>query len=217
MMTSTAEAAANTSTNLNCCRSMKSMASSNSQDAWDEICVNPHQSQIDVGRQEGRAAGLEAGFNEGYSLGRTKGIEFGMELGFILGFLDSVQNRIQADSQENDTTRNERLQTRVDGLRKAIEGFPTTDTIFAATQTDNDAKDEDEVSKNDSEGMPVSDGMNIVGSMQRIRAKFKVLCVQLKLPAHLSLKQVMTEVVAAETDVDEPVATDDSQITMPEW
>lgn len=193
------------------------MASSNSQDAWDEICVNPHQSQIDVGRQEGRAAGLEAGFNEGYSLGRTKGIEFGMELGFIHGFLDSIQRLIQAHSQESDTTRNERLQTRVDVLRKAIEDFPTPDTMFAATQTDNDAKNGEEDSKNDSEDMHVSDGMDIVGFMQRIRAKFKVLCVQMKLPHHLSLKQVMTEVVAAETDVDEPVATDDSQNTTSEW
>ena len=157
--------------------------SANSQDAWDEICVNPHQSNMELGRMEGREAGLRAGFNDGFALGRTKGIEFGMELGFIRGFLNTVEIKVR--TSQDDAARNERLLQRVDGLRRAIDEFPGPDIMFANTMND-DANDE----KNDSES--ASKATDIVGSMQRIRAKFKVLTAQLKIP-HFSLMQVMAD------------------------
>lgn len=164
------------------------MSACNSQDDWDEICVNPHQSHMNAGRHEGREAGLQAGFKDGFALGRTKGIEFGMELGFIRGFINSVESKIQSSSQE-DVARNERLQKRVDDLRRAIDEFPSADSMFANTINDDVPNNED-----DSETADASESTDLMGSMQRIRAKFKVLAAQLKIP-HYSLKQVMTDAV----------------------
>jgi len=177
------------------------------QDTWDEICVNPHQSHIDTGRQEGREAGLRAGFKDGFTLGRTKGIEFGMELGFITGFLNTVERRIQS-SQEDDAARNERLQKKVGDLRRAIDDFPSPDNMFANAMNDNDAQDDSEAA--------VSSGTDIIRSMQRIRAKFKVLAVQLKIP-HFSLNQVMADAALVENTSSALAITNSAKHRPSEW
>lgn len=194
--------------------------SSISQDAWDEICVNPHQSQVEEGRQEGREAGLKAGYVDGYKIGRTKGIEFGMELGFIRGFLNTVEANLET-SPDDDAERNERLRKRVDALREAIDDdFPDPGTLFANAQTKGVAHDDN----NDSEDSTVPDVTDIMGAMQRMRAKFKVLTVQLKLP-HFSLNQIMadaalfeekegTHIVATKTDLATSI---DSKTMVSEW
>ena len=151
------------------------MSDTNKQDAWDDISVNPHQTEIDLGRAEGQIAGLQAGFNDGFALGRTKGIEFGMELGFVRGFLNTVE------------AKNERLQKKVEELRHAIDDFPSLDAIKTVKKEEETYSEED-----DSEAVVMAGNLDILGSMQRIRAKFKVLTVQLKV-SQFSLKQVMDD------------------------
>jgi hypothetical protein len=154
---------------------------SNSKDAWDDICLNPHESDMDLGRQEGRQAGLQAGFQDGYALGRTKGIEFGMELGFIRGFLNTIEHSKWESSLVEPARVVERIQKGVSDLRRAIDDFPSPDTMFASTMNHKDSKDDSEANATD-----------IMGALQRIRAKFKVLTLQLKIP-HYSLKQIMAD------------------------
>jgi hypothetical protein len=64
----------------------------NDKGPWDQICLNPHESHMELGREEGRQATLQAGFKDGYSLGGTKGIKFGMQLGFFRGFLSALEH-----------------------------------------------------------------------------------------------------------------------------
>ena len=162
-----------------------SASNTRSQDVWDELCVNPHQKHMDMGRHEGREAGLQAGFNDGFALGRSKGIEYGMELGFILGFLHTIEMRIQSN-QGDDTAR---IEKKLDDLRQAIDDFPRPDTIFSCAET---MQNSDPYIRQDDSEAAVYDGTDILGAMQRIRAKFKVLLMHLKIP-HFSLKQVMSD------------------------
>lgn len=150
--------------------------------SWDDICINPHQTEIDSGREEGQIAGLQAGFNDGFALGRTKGIEFGMELGFMRGFLNTVESKLL----------NERLQKKVEELRQAIDNFPSLDAIKTMN------KEETYVQEDASETVVAPGSLDILGSMQRIRAKFKVLTVLLKVP-QFSLKAVMNRMESGET------------------
>ena len=170
--------------------------------SWDDICINPHQTEIDSGREEGQIAGLQAGFNDGFALGRTKGIEFGMELGFMRGFLNTVEAKLL----------NERLQKKVEELRQAIDNFPSLDAIKTMN------KEETYMEEDDSETVVVPGSLDILGSMQRIRAKFKVLTVQLKIP-QFSLKQVMDDanrMESGETHIKRNNA-DGSQGVLSEW
>jgi hypothetical protein len=189
------------------------MPDSNSQDTWDEICNFPHQAQIDVGRQEGRQAGLQAGFNDGFALGRTKGMEFGMELGFIRGFLNTVEAKLQSNGQ-GDVAKTERLQKKLDELHRATDDFPSSETMFESTTKEGDSYSEED----DSEVVAGTHGTDVMGSMQRIRAKFKVLTAQLKVSQY-SLKQVMDDTSTTKSKEvwsDEKV-DDKSQDVSSEW
>jgi hypothetical protein len=52
-------------------------------DAWDYICVNPHESHLVEGQREGHEAGLKKGYIDGLDLGCNKGVTFGLEVGFL--------------------------------------------------------------------------------------------------------------------------------------
>jgi hypothetical protein len=185
----------------------------NNKDAWDDICLNPHESHMELGREEGRQAALQAGFKDGYSLGRTKGIEFGMELGFIRGFLNTLEKHLQWEQQQRQQQSSliimgggggepaaaraavqQRIQRGAHDLRRAIEDFPTPDAMFVASSTMND-DDDDERNNNCADSETNNATQDVMGALQRIRAKFKVLTVQLKIP-HYSLHQIMADAVA---------------------
>jgi len=153
--------------------------------AWDDVCLNPHKHELEEGRQQGREAGLEAGYREGYELGRTNGIEYGMEIGFIRGVVCALKER----SFEN----NERISKTIDDLSKALDGFPGPEEVFREntlqTRTHQTLNDDSEQPEEPSEELDVR------GRLQRIRARFKLLTVQLGMP-HFSLKQVMDQAAA---------------------
>jgi hypothetical protein len=163
---------------------------SDNEDAWDDIFLNPHESHVELGRQDGREAGLHAGFKDGYALGRTKGIEFGMELGFIRGFLNTIENGDLESGQ--DAARVERIQKGVEDLRRAIDDFPSPDAVLTSRMNSKHSLGDDSE----------ANATDIMGALQRIRAKFKVLTVQLKMP-HYSLKQVLADAARDEIEEEE--------------
>lgn len=138
-------------------------------DAWDDICVNPHEAQLEAGRAEGHEAGLKAGYNDGLDLGMTKGVEYGIELGFIR---KSCQVLLLKDTKGTITSRAE-------DILQALTEFPQPDQIFQGESHEK---------------------IDLQNEMQRIRANFKVLTTQLKMPQY-SLKRVLAgESVATSTE-----------------
>jgi|UniRef100_A0A7S2XML9 hypothetical protein len=161
----------------------------NEEASWDDICVNPHESFLELGRREGKEAGLKAGFNDGRSLGQHKALEFGIELGFIRGFV-LVAHRDILPSIE--IARAEKIAKSLHALQQAIDEFPGPDEMFQHVHDPNNTETmlDDEL-QSDSETQ-TRNALDVVGKMQRIRAKFKLVTVQLRIP-HFSLKQVMEE------------------------
>jgi hypothetical protein len=156
-------------------------------DDWDELCFNPHDGAMAQGETEGQAAGSLAGFNEGRGLGRTKGVEFGMELGFVRGVIKEISNL---------EDRGEKIQHSLEQLTRALDDFPSPDQMFEQVH-----QSMEEIHDHDDSEEPVNtdERLNIQHKMQRIRARFKLLMVQLGQP-HFSLKQVMDEANAAGTN-----------------
>jgi len=157
-------------------------------DAWDNLCINPFQSAIEAGRRQGREDGGKAGFEEGYQLGRTTALDYGMEIGFIRGVLTVILEQEQS---------NARIKKSLDSLRNALDEFPDPDKMFREAQDSGSLITALKDQTNDSEMEPAEDHeLDIAGKMERIRARFKLVTVQLGIP-HFSLKQVMDEAASA--------------------
>ena len=120
-------------------------------EAWDDICVNPHEQDILEGRREGLEAGLKAGHQDGIALGLSKGIEVGLELGFI-------KRSCQILKEQN--FKDEKVCQRVYDILLLIETFPSPEMIFETKR---------------------SHAFDVHNLMQRIREKHKVLITQLKM------------------------------------
>jgi hypothetical protein len=160
----------------------------NDTDAWDNICVNPHEAAVEIGRNQGRQDGSHAGLEEGYALGRTTAVEYGMEVGFVRGVALALE---QHDEQA------ERVQKNLQELQRALDDFPSSDEVFRREKNiflpgamtihqpgnSNDHHDE---------SRQMQSSHDIEQKMQRIRARFKLLIVQLGMP-HYSLQQLMDD------------------------
>ena len=153
---------------------------SSSTDDWDNLCFEPHDAALAHGEKEGQAAGSLAGYNEGRGLGRTKGVEFGMELGFVRGVIKEVFNL---------EDRGEKIQHSLEELTRALDDFPSPNQMFEQVQQSMEERNHGSDSE---ERVDKDEKLNIQHKMQRIRARFKLLMVQLGQP-HFSLKQVMDE------------------------
>ena len=157
-----------------------------SLDDWDSIAFDPHRQDLDRGVKDGEEAGRLAGFNDGRALGRQKGVEYGMELGFIRGVVGQL---MESESEKIE----EKIRKNLRELTVLLNEFPTPEEIFEQEKfTSNDQVNE---SLDNEENQ--TNSTSILQHMQRIRARFKLLMVQLKEP-HFSLKQVMAD--AAELD-----------------
>ena len=158
--------------------------------AWDNLCLNPHERELEEGRRQGREAGLKAGYREGYALGRTNAIEYGMEVGFIRG----VVNYLKGRSFEN----NERMIKRIDDLARALDDFPSPEEVLQEGGLTVEVTGTLQALNDDSEQtVESSDDLDVRGKLQRVRAHFKLLMVQLGMP-HFSLKRVMDDAVVTE-------------------
>ena len=136
--------------------------------AWDDLCVNPHDGAHNHGREEGHLAGMQKGFDDGQRLGNTKGMEFGMELGFLNGVVSEIELRILPTVCPE---KKERATKSLKELRRMILSFPDPDELFQVNP----------------EGR-----LDLSLRMQGIRAKYKVLTVQLHIP-QVTLKDVLNE------------------------
>jgi hypothetical protein len=174
-------------------------------EAWDDLCINPHQAALDEGRELGRRDGRSAGLHEGYNLGQVTAVDHGMELGFVQGVLEVIEDNLDSmdlwSSSSNE--KKERILNTIRLLGNALDEFPGPDEIFRDdVVTGNPAIImQDRTNVDDTEKLPqegdnddeTSSSADVAGKMQRIRARFKLLTVQLGHP-NLSLKSVMDEV-----------------------
>jgi hypothetical protein len=58
--------------------------SGHNDDAWDNICLNPHHIAHYEGRESGRSDGAIAGYEEGFRLGQTMALSYGIEVGLYM-------------------------------------------------------------------------------------------------------------------------------------
>jgi Essential protein Yae1, N terminal len=192
-------------------------------EAWDILCIDPHQAAHEEGRRQGREDGLQAGFHEGYELGRTTALDYGMEIGFIRGVVAALEQH-QLLQQQQDVSisdvRSERILKSLASLRKALDDFPGPNEVFREratgqferavmedhTNIDNDSEKYPVVEEEEDDEDTVDSSLDVVGKMQRIRARFKLLTVQLGIP-QFSLKSVMDEAAS----VPSPTAANESK------
>ncbi|KAL3927756.1 MAG: hypothetical protein SGBAC_012951 [Bacillariaceae sp.] len=164
---------------------------------WDDLCWNPHQESAQQGEISGSQAGRLAGFKDGKAMGQVKGFELGMEIGFIRGFLEALE-------QDSTLEKNERIQRSIDQLHKVLkEESLQPDAIFQENNKLSAKAEAGPLSQSqDSEQEPVTDSskVDVESKLQRIRARFKVLIVQLKLPQS-SLKDCMDEAAKSSVSI----------------
>jgi hypothetical protein len=183
---------------------------------WEDIGFDPYQSAREEGERQGRDAGLASGFRDGHGMGVNTGTEYGMELGFFRGVCSAVEAALADVHFKNQHVSEERVQKTVADLRLALDDFPGPDLVFqdrhahdhdhehASEQDDDDDNGDD---NGDSEQAVADSKKNILHKMQRIRARFKLLTVQLGIP-HFSLNQVMDEAASASATVTAPDTSD---------
>ena len=185
---------------------------------FEDLCLDPFQANFDDGHREGSEAGLLAGYNEGRKLGQQKAVEVGIELGYMKGVAEAIIRQsivtpnaaalgvevLGADDDAGAALRKiEKIKKSADELLSMIDAFPSPDEIFQQAiddgseekQLSHDEGDDSNAEENgDSEQIKGQSGgpVDISGRMQRIRAKFKLLCVQLKMP-EISLSRVMED------------------------
>jgi len=171
---------------------------------WEDACLDPHHSSLQAGRTEGREAGALAGFREGRGLGQTKGLEFGLEVGFYQGVVKALRGKHH----------NDRIQKNIEKLQEAIDDFPTPDELFEATKhhiSMSEMRSQNPVTghpdeHDDSENPSKFD---ILNKLQRIRARFKLLTVQLGKPK-FSLKNVLEDSLRRGTEPGKETPDDDA-------
>uniref|UniRef100_A0A7S2NYI5 Essential protein Yae1 N-terminal domain-containing protein n=1 Tax=Leptocylindrus danicus TaxID=163516 RepID=A0A7S2NYI5_9STRA len=158
-------------------------------DDFLDSALDPYQHCADAGRRDGEAAGLARGFTEGRNLGMKKSWEFRFELGYYAGFVEFVATEQGMDAKKagckfeehvtsSGSTKEERLERNINGILHAIEEFPTSDDLQRAS---NDEEDDD------------SHQLDLPIQIQRIRAKFKLLLIQLGLPPTFSLANILNK------------------------
>lgn len=176
------------------------------EDPWDALCVDPHGQFIEQGRREGAAAGRRKGYDTGYSLGRTTAIDVGLELGFIEGFVALIVG----DNEAVAVDICDRARRTAQELMQLVENFPGVDEVFQEQERERQRQashqQDDDAVNGDSEQIPPSGVRNVRTEIQRIRAKFKQLTVQLGC-SDCSLKHIMDSTAAASSG-DSPASID---------
>lgn len=158
---------------------------------WDDLCWNLHEDSIQQGESSGKEAGSLAGFRDGLGLGQVKGFELGMEIGFIRGFLEALE-------EEESVAKNDRIQRSIDQLQKALEQeslqpsiiFQETAQMMTRNEQTSSSSSPPSWNENDGDSPSRESKADAESKLQRIRARFKVLIVQLKIPKS-TLKDVM--------------------------
>jgi len=171
-------------------------------DDWDEyLLLDPYEESRKEGRAQGLEAGLRAGFRDGHTIGKVKALEIGIELGYMhsiaVSSLGIMRRTVEKDDGDTENTTSilaaEKRIKKLQELLKSIECFPKPDEMFTdrkEASTSQVGRPEIENGIDSDNSQDATQSMDIVDRMQRIRAKFKTILVQMKLP-HLTLKKVM--------------------------
>lgn len=188
---------------------------------FDDV-IDPFQQIAISERAQGQEAGRRAGYLDGRDIGRTKGWEIGLELGYIHAFannfIDGCRKREQNTKEQTDTNQEERSKSADRGnhrldrcltvsreLIDLVNCFPDPDELLAQ-RTDIAEIDAIELSgRDDSKIAPDTSRVDVTSSLQRIRAKFKLLLVLLRTRTPLDLKRLLNRNHSVE---DEKHATD---------
>ena len=180
----------------------------NNTDPWDDLAIHPHAAAMAEGQRQGSRAGRAAGWRQGYTTGRTTAVEYGTELGFVRGVVETLPQHMLDD--DDDT----RLRDSIQHLLSALDAFPKSADVFPnsvptsisnSSSTDpheprhdgdsHHAKAELDGDKKKEEGqidVASDQDDDVAVKMQRVRARFKLLMVQLGVP-HFSLKHLMDQ------------------------
>jgi hypothetical protein len=194
---------------------------------WENFCLDPYQSAREEGERQGRDAGMEAGFRDGHGMGINTGTEYGMELGFFKGVCSAVEAATAESLNQN--VSEERVRKTVTDLRLALDDFPGPDQVFQVRQRpprhqhdgeehahehepeqddgDDDDNDDGDENGEDDDAIATESKKTVLHKMQRIRARFKLLTVQLGIP-HFSLTRVMDEAAATSATETAPDTAD---------
>lgn len=190
------------------------------ESSWQDFCLDPHHTSLEEGKIQGRQAGEISGFRDGQAFGQSKGLEYGLEIGFYQGILTSLQLQYQQQQQIStspigtaspETTLEFKPRTLkcMESLQAAMDDFPLPDQLFETTiATPDDEHGHENIhstlssSNNDSvpeipivgdEPLSLSNSkLDILHLMQRIRARFKLLMVQLGRPQY-TFRHVMEQ------------------------
>jgi len=155
---------------------------------WEDACLDPHHTSLELGRLEGREAGGQAGFLDGQTLGQSKGLEFGLEIGFYRGIVTVLLLNPKPPHTQ-------RIQNSITKLQKALDEFPSPDKLFqdvnnsaSSLQQHHHHLQPDIIGNDDHDDEEVSSSrIDILNKMQKIRAYYKLVMVQMGKP-QLSLK-----------------------------
>jgi hypothetical protein len=203
-----------------------------------EAILDPYNSSLQKGKDDGRKAALQAGYNDGYQIGKLKALEIGIELSYMSSISIAILNEMNKDKLEHsirgDTHGNkmapqgnlDKKKKRIRDLLSDIESFPKPDIIFKngnVQDLDKTKSSHTKKVKGESTYSSMNDSGNqfekndIAALMQRLRAKFKTILVQLNLN-HIRLKDVMEKSIIAATDNNkETPSNDDNQGRIDEW
>lgn len=185
---------------------------------WDDSLfddvIDPFQQMSVSERTNGQLAGRRAGYLEGRDIGRSKGWEIGLELGYIKSFasnlLDGYHQSVKRENSTTDNRSDQRLDRCIVILKELIEminSFPDPDILLeqnriigndmnsveanASAPADPDYVDVETV-HNGSKSLPVDAPVtDVTSSLQRIRAKFKLLSVLLRTNRPFDLKRLL--------------------------
>eukprot|EP00934_Nitzschia_sp_Nitz4_P008579 Nitzschia sp. Nitz4//scaffold181_size46380//34608//35216//NITZ4_007183-RA/size46380-processed-gene-0.36-mRNA-1//-1//CDS//3329539528//8569//frame0 len=196
---------------------LKANESSPRSDPWDELCMDPHRGQFEQGKAEGSKAGELSGYREGQALGQGKGLEFGLEIGFYQGVLSSIQQSMENDTHSSALRFNEKTSKHLKNLQHAIDDFPTVEELIASASNgqlplenaslmeSSDTEPMNEYDQADSETSPKRD---VLQQMQLIRARYKILMVQLGKP-QFSFQKVMQ--TSSQVDMETTAVAEDHE------
>jgi len=189
-------------------------------DEWDSL-LDPYQESLQEGYHEGRQAGLQSGYNDGWHLGKIKALEIGIELGYMQSIATKMLDSLLSESEfrqevERGDPQTERKIKRLGDFLELVRSFSAPDDIFNSWENNSmnainetaalnahETKEGDNESRIDLGGRkandpPGSTQVDITEQLQRIRAKYKTILVQMKVP-HLALKKVLNERIVEHT------------------
>lgn len=179
-------------------------------DDWDSI-LDPYEDALQQGRQEGQEAGLKSGYESGWNLGKIKALEIGIELAYMHSIVSEGLKYLEKRNDEKiiKSSSNDHFERRIKKMKdflESIHSFPSPNDIFSSTRNPTSHPSRTETNSGnsnivDNNNSPISAPIDLVGQMQRIRARFKTIIVQMKV-SHLTLKKVMNDRVPRQLDSD---------------